>query len=104
MPFANLLSAADMAILRKPIDSLEEAKAYIEMLGRNNIIYHFDDDPTDIIWNLPKGQGPTKAETRLLAQRTNECYLSFNLKDLDWTNDGGCPIGYCLKVLETTQL
>ena len=70
--------------------TLEQAKSFIDQLGKQNLIYHFDDDAEDCLRNATT---PQKAKE--IQKTVNQIYAS----DLDWGKHG-CPIGYCLYVLE----
>ena len=70
--------------------TLEQAKSFIDQLGKQNLIYHFDEDAVECL------MGSTTLERAKEIQKTvNQIYAS----DLDWGKHG-CPIGYCLYVLE----
>ena len=99
MSLINLLSPADYnRIHHTDITSLAEAKAFIETLASNGLMFHFEDGPEDIIWALPPDRHPTEADTQALRHRTDECYLP----TIDWSAEGDCPIGYCLICLGNT--
>jgi hypothetical protein len=99
MSLINLLSPADYnRIHHTDITSLAEAKAFIETLASNGLMFHFEDGPEDIIWALPPDRHPTEADTQALRHRADECYKAF----IDWSQGGGCPIGYCLICLGNT--
>lgn len=75
----------------KPITTLAEARAFIEVLHRNGDLFHFEDDVRDIMWRADK----SAEEIDAIDARRNELY------SLDWPeDDGGCPIGYALQVMK----
>jgi len=101
MSLINHLSAPDYNLLHHtPITDLAEAKAYIKVLVNNSLVYHFEEDPEDILWGLSADRLPTEADKQALNTRTRECYQ----KSIDWSQDGDCPIGYCLICLEEQGL
>ena len=70
--------------------TLEQAKSFINQLGKQNLIYHFDEDAVECL------MGSITLERAKEIQKTvNEIYEA----DLDW-GEHDCPIGYCLYVLE----
>ena len=78
--------------LIKPITTLHEAKLFIEGLVRNDLIFHLEDDPFDII-DMNGERTFTDKEATVIDKRVQEIYG----KDFDWgTYD--CPIGYTLDI------
>jgi len=99
----NHLPALDYALLHQQIDTLAEAKAYIEMLCRNGLMYHFDDGPEDMLWALPVNSTPHHKDVEVMRQRQDELYYAYpgRHEPRHWPEeDGGSPLGYaviCLK-------
>lgn len=85
----NKLPTLDFVLLYQPIEDLPEAKAYIDMLARNGLMYHFDDGPEEIIWSMPADECPTAEDVIEMRKRQDEVYYY-------WTNADDCPIGYAL--------
>jgi hypothetical protein len=90
------LPSLDYVLLHQQIGTLAEAKAYIEMLTRNGLMYHFEDSPEDMLWALPADSAPRHQDLVVLNQRCDELYSD----RLDWSKEGGCPIGYALICLK----
>lgn len=90
----NKLSTLDFALLYQPIESVPEAKAYIDMLAKNGLMYHFDDGPEEIIWAMPPEQCPTAEDVIEMRKRQDEVYHHWASADA-----GDCPIGYALTCL-----
>lgn len=93
----NLLDAVRAARSKlnfaKPIKTLEQGKAFIRYLNDAEMMFHFEDDPADII-TLSTGKPLfTAAEARLVAKRVADLYA------LDWPKEYDCPIGYALHVM-----
>ena len=86
------LTLMDYVILFSPVWVIGDAKVFIEMLYRNGIAFHFEDDVKDIIWS-PEAQ-PSPSELEALQLRVEEMYR----RDFDW-GDHDCPIGYALELL-----
>lgn len=94
MSLINHLSALDYILLhQQDIVSMDDAKAYIDMLARNGLLYHFDDGPESITWNLPQGSKPTNADTNMMRTRQDQVYA------IDGWTRNNCPIGYALECL-----
>lgn len=90
----NCLPALDYALLyHQNIISMDDAKAYINMLARNGLMYHFDDGPENAIWGLSKNKHPTKADVNMMRRRQNQIYA------IDGWTQNNCPIGYALDCL-----
>lgn len=101
----NHLPAIDYARLHMPIESLAEAKAYIEMLACNGLMYHFDDGPEDMLWALPDDCTPRHKDVEVMAERQGELYYTYQGRHepRHWPEeDGGCPIGYAIICLKQT--
>ena len=99
MSLINLLTAADYnSVHHEPVTDLASAKMFIDILADNGLMFHFKDGPEDVIWALPPERQPTEADTQALRHRADECYKA----SIDWSQDGGCPIGYCLICLGNT--
>lgn len=83
----------------QPIESLEDAKAFIEELQRNDLMFHFEDSPADVIDHRTGKPTFKPAEAEKLEERLEELY------EQDWESIGHeCPIGYALQVmLEVTR-
>lgn len=85
--------------LRKPITTLEEAKAWIEELNGQGLLFHFDDNP-ETVGNIGEdGKWVdlfTKEEAAVVRKRVGELY------NFEWSagdDDFECPIGYALHVM-----
>ena len=99
------LPALDYALLHQQIDTLADAKAYIEMLCRNGLMYHFEDGPEDMLWALPADSTPRHKDVEVLTERQGELYYTHRGRHepRHWPKaDGGCPIGYALICLKQT--
>ena len=70
----------------QPISTINDAKAYIENLVKHDLLFHFDDDVSELGCF-------TDEEVPQVEARMNEIYLD----SFDWVEDE-CPIGYALKV------
>jgi len=94
MALAARLSTPDLAIFRKAITDLPTAKAFVDMLHRNGLMFHFEDDVFDIIWGgeITNGPVPNVVDLMRLDKRRNELYQPH----IDWSHDGDCPIGFAL--------
>ncbi|QDP53486.1 MAG: hypothetical protein GOVbin4933_32 [Prokaryotic dsDNA virus sp.] len=94
MPLTNHISTPDYFLLwHQDIVSMDDAKAYIDMLARNGLMYHFDDGPENVIWSLSENDHPTGADINMMRHRQDQVYAVDG-----WTwND--CPIGYALECL-----
>lgn len=90
------LPALDYALLHQQINTLAEAKAYIEMLCRNGLMYHFEDGPEDMLWALPDDCTPRHKDVEVMTERQGELCAN----SIDWAKDGSCPIGYALICLK----
>ncbi len=85
---------ADRAELfgRRIID-LATAKRWIEDLAELGLMFHFEDDPSDVV-NADTGAFVNEQEAGLLRLRVAELYA------LEWPKGIDCPIGYALDVIE----
>jgi hypothetical protein len=72
-----------------PIKDIKAGKAFIDWLAENELTFHFEDDPGEIV-NGRNGQVFSADEVPLVRARIAELY------GFDW-GDLECPIGYCLK-------
>lgn len=80
--------------LRAPINNLAEAKAFIEALHAEGLMWHFDDDPVDCLH-----------ETSPLVRREHAVLLGIQrdrLYDFEW-GEFECPIGYALHIMKETD-
>jgi len=79
-----------------PITTIEQAKTFIENLHAADMLFHFEDSPSEI-GNRVNGEWVslwTAEEAELVSQRRDELY------ELDWSVAGHeCPIGYALEVM-----
>lgn len=91
MALAATLSPEDLGIFRKAIVDLPTAKAFVDMLHRNDLMFHFEDSLFDIIWDENK-HSPNVVDLLRLDKRRNELYQPH----IDWSHDGDCPIGFAL--------
>lgn len=73
------------------IEDRPSAEAWIKALGAAELMFHFEDDPSDISWG--NGWEPTPAEVALLKHQVARLY------EQEW-GDLECPIGYALLVLD----
>ena len=90
----NLLPALDYVLLHhQDVISMDDAKAYIDMLTRNGLMYHFDDGPENVIWDLSKNDHPTEADINMMRHRQDQVYA------IDGWTRNDCPIGYALECL-----
>lgn len=78
-------------LIHRPIATLDEAKAFVQFLQDEGLMFHFEDDVHDVLW--AEGNAPTYPELCAIDQRRNELY------ELDW---GGheCPIGFALTLMQ----
>lgn len=84
---------------KTPITSLELGKSFLKQIVINDICFHLEDPPHDIIKHQPGKKTArlfTDQECIYLNQRVKELY------SLDWENDE-CPIGYLLTLLNDTE-
>ncbi len=72
--------------------TLTQAKSFINQLGKEKLIYHFDDDAVDCLYET------NKLTTLKKAEKIQDTINSIYEADLDW-GKYGCPIGYALYVL-----
>lgn len=77
-------------LLRRKISSLEEAKRWIEDLMGLGLMFHFEDDPFDIVIGISGVALFSDEEAVEVRKRQVELYL------LDWPPEYQCPIGYAL--------
>lgn len=73
----------------KPINTPDEAKEYLKTLHDNNLLFHLDDDPEDMISTVSGEPTFTKEEVPLVRERVKEVFQQ--LKD---------PFEYIIDVLE----
>ncbi|MDC8832821.1 hypothetical protein [Alteromonas gilva] len=45
-----------MALQITTFNSSDDVEAYIKQLAEAGLLYHLEDDPTDIIWSVPVSQ------------------------------------------------
>lgn len=69
------------------INTIEEAKAFLTELIKNDEHFHPDDDANDINWSLPKTQMPTKSQCKKL---NNLMFIVTHIPGFD-------PYGFILK-------
>ena len=74
------------------ISGLEEAKAFVRSLSDRRLIWHFEDD----IWECFNPGIVSIWQLTQMDKRRDELYND----NLDWSEYGGCPIGYCLKLMD----
>ena len=101
------LPALDYALLHQQIDTLAEAKAYIEMLIRNGLMYHFDDGPEDMLWALLADSTPRHKDVEVMSQRQGELYYTYQGRHelRHWPKeDGGSPLGYAILYLKRQDM
>lgn len=77
--------------LSKPIASIEDAKAFIEQLNADGLMWHFDDCAVDCLHET--NPLVPREEAELLNEQRDTLY------DFDWA-EFECPIGYALHVME----
>ena len=77
--------------LKKPITTTQEAKAFIETLEKENLLFHFDDDPFDII-DMDNKRTFTDEEAKLIDERVQELF------DQEW-GEFEDPHGYALYLM-----
>jgi len=78
-----------------PINTIEEAKTFIENLHAADMMFHFEDSPENIISGATGGDLFTAEECPMVRARVGELY------ELDWSVAGHeCPIGYALEVMD----
>lgn len=87
-------------LLRRPVSSLDDAKAWIQELQDKGLMFHFDDSP-DTIGNFDNGHINgnwvplfSPKDARIVSARVGELYN----ESFDWSPHG-CPIGYALHVM-----
>lgn len=83
-----------------PITDIASAKAWIEALYAAEMLFHFEDSPTEIGNRVNVEWVPlwTPEQAKLVAARRDELY------DLDWSEVGHeCPIGYALEVMKRDE-
>lgn len=78
------------AMMHRKIETIEQAKAYLEALESTGYMHHLEDDPFDIIWTGGY-EAPGIADLQLLKRQANACYNDA----FDWA-EHECPIGYVL--------
>jgi hypothetical protein len=80
--------------MAKQITNLDEGKAFIQALHDADMMFHFEDSPSEIVKGLYGGPLFTPPEARLVAKRVAELYA------MDWKPAGEeCPIGYALTIM-----
>tara|TARA_R100001163_G_C5068104_1_gene207891 strand:+ start:6389 stop:6649 length:261 start_codon:yes stop_codon:yes gene_type:complete len=75
------------------LNNIIEAKAYLEALVKNDLSFHLDDDPKDIIYVDSGKRLFSDKEAEQIVERVEEMY------SMDW-KEYECPIGYLLSVEE----
>jgi hypothetical protein len=76
---------------RGPIRDFEEAKAFVQALIDEDLMWHFDDDPTDCLSGVVSHD-----DAVLLGVQRDRLY------DFDW-GQHECPIGYALYVMKKEE-
>jgi hypothetical protein len=89
------MTAPDRLFLFRPLTTLDEGCAFIKELIACDLLFHFEDDPSDIIKGMIGGLLFNRSEANAVRQRVRELY------SFDWSKVGeDCPIGYALTVEE----
>ena len=70
------------------ISSIDEAKSYIGNLIKHDLLFHFDDDVSEL-----EPQCFTEEEVPQVGARMDEIYSD----EFDWGDDV-CPIGYAIRI------
>lgn len=85
-------------LLTRPIRGLPGAMRWIEELHGLGMMFHFDDDPADLVSRV--GGPPTfpAYEAVVVRHRVAELRL------VEWPEPHGCPIGYALHVMRESDL
>lgn len=78
-------------MIHRPITTLDEAKAFVQFLQDEGLMFHFEDDVHDIIWG-GSSEAPTHEELVQMDLRRDELY------GFEW-GEFECPIGYALHVM-----
>jgi hypothetical protein len=75
--------------------TVTDGKAFIEALHASDMLFHFEDNPENIIKGRNGEPLFTRIESKQVRQRVAELYA------MDWATVGHeCPIGYALEVME----
>ena len=78
-----------------PITTIDEAKAFIESLHADGMMFHFEDSPSEIISGTTGAELFTPEQCEQVSARVAELY------SMDWSTVGHeCPIGYALEVMD----
>ena len=80
-----------LKFLEKPITSFEDAKIFIDNLQNNDVLFHFDDDPYDII-AVDGERTFSDEEAKLIDLRVPELFAQ------EW-GEFECPHGYALHLM-----
>jgi hypothetical protein len=87
-------------LINRKITDLESAKRWIVDLYDLDLMFHFEDPPAEI-GNIVDGKWVetfTEEEAAAVSQRADELYR------LDFSDCGGCPIGYALAVMASPKV
>ncbi len=79
------------------IKTVDQAKAFLTELYKNNEAFHPEDDATDMIWNLPIKQQPTKAEAMQLNKLMEDIYY-LDGNNGNHANPKFCPCEFLLNL------
>jgi len=58
-------------MLNKEIKTIEDAKDFLKYLIKNDLMFHLDDKPSDILWEMGTDTPP---DVGLLCERYNELW------------------------------
>jgi len=80
--------------LSSPITTLHDGKAWITALHARGMMFHFEDDPAEIIMIADGARLFSDDECDMVRDRIDELYA------LDWSAHRGCPIGFALELMQ----
>ena len=81
----------DMSFVHRPITDRKQGEGFVALLNANGLLFHFEDDVHDIVW---ASDPPSHVELCAISARVDELY------ELDWSDHGGCPIGFALTLMD----
>lgn len=93
---SNMRPSTRLSFASNPITNRAEGEAFIFSLIGSNLLFHFEDNPLDVVNDLSGTFTFTMREALTLAKRVRELYA------LDW-DKWDCPLGFALHVIGHTD-
>lgn len=92
MSLRDNLSQEDFEIFITPITNIKKAEAYIDMLVKNELLYHFDEGAANIEWN--PDYEPDDIDLKILIKREDQIHY------MDWATHNKDPMEYALGMVK----